>query len=116
MYVLSNRYPQKRAFITGAGSGLGRALAIALSKDGWTIGLADNQPKLIQETEGLVLEAGGKALPFSLDVADKDQYKEIAHQFVQQTGGLIYCLTMQVLAMDLHLKNIPSKTMNGWWE
>lgn len=88
MYVLSNRYPQKRAFITGAGSGLGRALAIALSKDGWTIGLADNQPKLIQETEGLVLEAGGKALPFSLDVADKDQYKEIAQQFIQQTGGI----------------------------
>lgn len=37
MYVLNNRYPQKRAFITGAGSGLGGALAIALAKDGWTI-------------------------------------------------------------------------------
>ena len=41
MYLLSKTHPQKRAFITGAASGLGKAFCIELAKDGWTIGIAD---------------------------------------------------------------------------
>ena len=38
---LNARFPHKRAFITGAGSGLGLELAKALAGDGWTLGLFD---------------------------------------------------------------------------
>ena len=53
-YTLSETYPQKRAFITGAASGLGKALCILLSKDGWTIGISDiNEEALVATTASM---------------------------------------------------------------
>lgn len=88
MYALTQKFPRKRAFITGAGSGLGRALALALAADGWTIGMADNQPKALEEAVGMVVLAGGKPLQYFLDVADKDQYKIVAEQFLFDAEGI----------------------------
>ncbi len=39
--LLSRRFPSKRAFITGAASGLGLSLAQLLARDGWTLGVLD---------------------------------------------------------------------------
>ncbi|MDQ1346245.1 MAG: hypothetical protein QG586_1777, partial [Pseudomonadota bacterium] len=39
--LLSRRFPSKRAFITGAASGLGLAMAQLLARDGWTLGVLD---------------------------------------------------------------------------
>jgi len=42
MLALSSQYPNKRAFITGAASGLGKAFCLHLAADGWTLGMSDN--------------------------------------------------------------------------
>ena len=39
--ILSRRFPSKRAFITGAASGLGLSLAQLLAREGWTLGVLD---------------------------------------------------------------------------
>ena len=64
VYQLSNTYPQKRAFITGGGGGLGRALSLGLAADGWTIGITDIKAVGLAETAQLIEKAGGKAYTF----------------------------------------------------
>ncbi len=88
LYQLSEKHPQKRAFITGAGSGLGRELCIELGKDKWTIGICDISEKGLQETADLIQKEGGKPISYLLDVADKIRFGQIAEQFLAHTGGI----------------------------
>lgn len=88
MYQFSKKYPQKRAFVTGAASGLGRALCIELATDKWTLGICDISENSLHETAKLIEENGGKAIPFFLDVADKNAYKIVAEKFLAETGGI----------------------------
>ncbi|HXH18501.1 MAG TPA: SDR family NAD(P)-dependent oxidoreductase, partial [Chitinophagales bacterium] len=88
MYQLSEKFSQKRAFITGAGSGLGRELCAELAKDGWTIGICDIAEKGLEETAELIAKAGGKPLPFQLDVSDRHRFKEVAENFLTRAGGI----------------------------
>ena len=88
MYQLSQNHPKKRAFITGAASGLGRAFANELAKDGWTIGLADINESELQLAAAEVKQSGGNPLYFYLDVANKEQYQTVATDFLSQAGGI----------------------------
>jgi NAD(P)-dependent dehydrogenase (short-subunit alcohol dehydrogenase family) len=66
-----NTMADRVAVITGAGSGIGRASALALCKDGWSVALLGRRKEALEETAGLA--AGGKTLPIPTDVADPDQ-------------------------------------------
>ena len=61
----------KVAIVTGAGSGIGRAVSLALLAAGWSVGLAGRRRELLEETAGLAGEAAARALPHATDVADK---------------------------------------------
>ena len=88
MYLLSKTYPKKRAFITGAASGLGKALSLELAQEGWTIGMSDINMEQLASATTEVLALGGKPLTFHLDVSDKIEYKEVAISFLEQAGGI----------------------------
>jgi short-subunit dehydrogenase len=87
-YQLSVRHSKKRAFITGGGGGLGRALSVALAKDGWTIGITDIKEEALSESKNLIETAGGKAFTYKFDVAKKEEYKTAFEAYVKQVGGL----------------------------
>jgi len=57
--------------ITGAGSGIGRALARAISREGGIVALADRSEAGMAETARLVESAGGAATCFAVDVAEE---------------------------------------------
>lgn len=59
------------AVITGAGSGIGRASALALCKDGWNVALLGRRKEALEETAALA--EGGHTLPIPTDVSDPDQ-------------------------------------------
>ena len=88
MLALSVTYPQKRAFITGAASGLGKAFCMDLARDGWMIGMADNNVTALELAAADIQNAGGRPLLFPLDVSDKDQYQQVAADFLAQAGGI----------------------------
>lgn len=87
MLYLSETYPQKRAFITGAASGFGLALATALAEDGWTIGLADVDEAALPRAVTAVRAHGGQALSFLLDVTDAEAFDQTAEAFVNKAGA-----------------------------
>ena len=60
----------KYAVVTGAGSGVGRAAALALLADGWSVALAGRRADALAETVGLAGNAGPRALPVPTDVGD----------------------------------------------
>ncbi len=59
----------KVAIVTGAGSGIGRAVASALVRSGWSVTLAGRRPDVLEETAA---RAGGETLVHPADVADPD--------------------------------------------
>jgi short-subunit dehydrogenase len=87
-YKLSKTYPKKRAFITGSGGGLGRALSLELAGNDWTIGIADISESGLKETAALIEKAGGKSIVYLLDVSDSDRYATVAKEFLSAIGGI----------------------------
>lgn len=61
----------KVAVITGAGSGIGRALAQRLADSGTDLALSDVDTAAVADTAALCEKAGVKAIPYDLDVADR---------------------------------------------
>lgn len=88
LYKLTDEFPQKRAFITGAASGLGKALSLKLAKDNWTIGLCDFHQDNLALTQHEVTARGGKAISYTLDVSDKIQYSTVVTEFLNREKGI----------------------------
>lgn len=62
--------PAPIALVTGAGSGIGRASAIALAGAGFAVVLAGRRADALEETAAAIAAAGGEALAFATDVGD----------------------------------------------
>lgn len=87
-FRLSEKYPEKRAFITGAGSGLGLAFARALAEDGWNLGITDIDRQRLDDAVGAVQASGGNASGYKFDVASYEDFDLAVKQFVQKHGGI----------------------------
>ncbi len=68
---------QRRGLVTGAASGLGRAIAVRLARDGWHLALADINEAGCEETRRLVEQAGGSAQVERLDVSRDEEWERI---------------------------------------
>jgi NAD(P)-dependent dehydrogenase (short-subunit alcohol dehydrogenase family) len=75
------------ALITGAGSGIGQACALALSKEGYSVVLAGRRPEALQETISQA-DAGADMLAVPSDVTDPAQIKALFAATVQKYGRL----------------------------
>lgn len=77
----------KLAFITGAGSGIGRALAVKCGASGMITLVADINQTALDETVALVTAAGGAAHGFRLDVSDLDAYQVVVKSVLTSWGA-----------------------------
>jgi NAD(P)-dependent dehydrogenase (short-subunit alcohol dehydrogenase family) len=78
----------KVAIVTGAGSGIGRAVALALLADDWSVALAGRRPDPLAETAGMAEDAGLRALPIATDVADAASVGQLFEATKQRFGRL----------------------------
>jgi NAD(P)-dependent dehydrogenase (short-subunit alcohol dehydrogenase family) len=66
----------KVALVTGAGSGIGRATAIRLAKDGAVVGILGHTPDELEDSAAEIRRAGGTALPLHADVRDAEAMRK----------------------------------------
>ncbi len=69
----------RTALVTGAASGIGRAVARALATDGSTVVCADLNPAGLDETVALIEQAGGTAVAVALDLTDAAAVDALVH-------------------------------------
>jgi NAD(P)-dependent dehydrogenase (short-subunit alcohol dehydrogenase family) len=87
MLALSEQYPTKRAFVTGAASGFGLALSTRLAQDDWTVGLADIDVEGLDAAAATIRDHGGTPHTYRLDVSDAAAFQQVAEQFIADAGG-----------------------------
>lgn len=81
---------QRTIFITGAGSGIGRATAQLFAERGWFVGLFDVNAEGLAETAGAIPE--GQRMSMVFDVRDRDGWARAVEAFGQATAGRMHVL------------------------
>jgi 3-oxoacyl-[acyl-carrier protein] reductase len=76
------------AAITGAGSGIGRAIAVGFAREGAQIAVLDINGEAAAQTAAEIRDGGGKAQHFVLDVTDHAACKAIAAQVGEEVGAV----------------------------
>ena len=84
----TRRLAGKRAIVTGAGSGIGRAIALAFADEEAAVLCADIDADNAKETAALIATAGGRALPRTCDVSDAAAARRTLASAKREFGGL----------------------------
>ncbi|HYO91837.1 MAG TPA: SDR family NAD(P)-dependent oxidoreductase, partial [Pyrinomonadaceae bacterium] len=81
-------WSKRVVFITGASSGIGRALAVALGKRGAHLGLLARRADVLKEIVAEVESAGGRALSLPADVRDAGAVSLAAEELREAFGPI----------------------------
>jgi len=76
----------KRVILTGGASGIGRAATIRLNEEGCIVGIFDLNEAGANETVSLCANQPGKALAYTVDIADYDAVRQAVHAFESEVG------------------------------
>lgn len=99
------------ALVTGAGSGIGRAVALRLASRGATVALLDQSPDGLEETRSQISAEDGKALSLRTDVTDEAQVRVAVSSAVERFGALqtvVACAGIEVMG------TIPEMEHSDW--
>lgn len=78
----------KISIVTGAGQGLGRAIAIEMAKEGALVAVADLNPTTAESVAAELAEHGRPGLAITCDVSKRDHVKEAVERTVAEWGGI----------------------------
>lgn len=88
MSEVPRRLVGRRYFVTGGGSGIGRAAALRLAAEGAAVSVGDRRADAAAEVAAEIESAGERAIACTFDVGDEDQVREAVAKSVDAFGGL----------------------------
>jgi 3-oxoacyl-[acyl-carrier protein] reductase len=105
---------QRVALITGGARGIGRAIALALAEQGWSVAVCYRKSELEgKETEAAIRERGVRGLALRCDVSDPKAAEGLVRRVEEEWGridALINC------AGPYHRVNLLEESVEGWQE
>ena len=110
-YRGSGRLTGKRAVITGADSGIGRAVAIAYAREGADVLISYlDEDEDARETARWVEEAGRKAVLVAGDLAEPSHCRQVIERAVQELGGIDILVNNAAFQMSRdEIEDIPDE-------
>jgi short-subunit dehydrogenase len=85
---LNKKFPGKRVVITGAGSGLGKALAMEFAKRNWNIAIAEINDERARESAEMVKKIGGIPLTIHCDVTKPEDLENVLNVVKKEWKGV----------------------------
>jgi len=107
--------PGECAWIIGASSGIGRAVALRLAGEGVRVVASGRRQDLLGDLCGAISEAGGQAISLPLDVTDESSLGEAPKKILAATGRLdiiVLCAGLEMMAPFQMLS--PAKWRTLW--
>lgn len=103
----------KVAIVTGAGQGIGKAIALRLARDGANIAVADVNPETANATAGEVEGLGRKAIAVKTDVSSSEQVNKMVEQTLRDLGRIDILVNNAAFVADLP-QNFIDETEEYW--
>ena len=86
--TMAKRFDGKVVWITGGGSGIGKALALQFAKEGGIVAVSGRREERLQEVVDAITAKGGKGLAVRCDVTDEASVAEAVQRVVRSLGGI----------------------------
>ena len=102
------------AAITGAGSGIGRAIALGYAREGASLAVLDIDGAAAEKTAVDIRAAGGKAKSFTLDVTDRAACRAVAAQVAAQVGQVSVLVNNAGIVRRNAFAGEPEAAIKDW--
>ena len=86
--MTQNRFTGRTIFITGAGTGMGRAAALRLVDEGGQVVLVGRRPEPINALQSEIEAAGGRAIAIACDISDSEAVASAVQTTIDRFGRL----------------------------
>ena len=103
------------AFVTGAGSGIGRAGAVAMAQCGAHVVVTDRDEALARETAEAITATGGQATAQGLDVTDSAALEAAILQVAERHGRLDILHSHAGIQIEGKLEQVSPEDMDASW-